>query len=203
MTCLDCSGTGVLARIETCTGVEIKVDCPCAELAWMQTASGRQFWLLDPQVGDVDVNDIAHALSQICRFSGHTKQFYSVAQHSVLVSRICRAEDALWGLLHDASEAYLGDVIAPLKRQRAWDGYRILEDRVMGVICERFGLPRQMPASVHEADMVLLATEKRDVMQPDPASWGTLPPAMEQQIDVWHPHVAKGWFLNRFRELTS
>lgn len=70
---------------------------------WIATFTGGVFFPLAPRVEDVRISDIAHALSMLCRFAGHTRGFYSVAQHSVLVSRLCSQQDALWGLLHDAS----------------------------------------------------------------------------------------------------
>src|SRR6266496_3875421 len=79
-------------------------------------ASGKWFNVFNPKPEDVDIRDIAHALSNQCRFTGHTKEFYSVAQHSVLVSTFCAPEDAAWGLLHDASEAYLSDIASPVKK---------------------------------------------------------------------------------------
>src|SRR4051812_6540197 len=83
---------------------------------WMQTISGKAFFPLDPRPADVDIQDIAHALAFQCRFGGHVKEFYSVAEHSVRVSLICAHEDAKWGLLHDATEAYLSDIVRPVKR---------------------------------------------------------------------------------------
>src|ERR1017187_10636100 len=76
------------------------------------TFSGIHFWPLLPNPADIRIEDIAHALSNQCRFAGHAREFYSVAEHSVRVSQLCPPEDALWGLLHDASEAYLTDVPA-------------------------------------------------------------------------------------------
>src|SRR5690242_11754504 len=83
---------------------------------WMQTYTGRRFWPLDPRVDDIDIGDIAHHLSLVCRFAGACREFYSVAQHCVGVSYVCDPKDALWGLLHDAAEAYVGDMVRPLKR---------------------------------------------------------------------------------------
>jgi hypothetical protein len=83
---------------------------------WMQTFTGRAFYPLDPRPEDIDPVDIAHALSLICRYGGHSSRFYSVAEHCVLMSHAVAPEHALWALLHDATEAYLGDMIRPLKR---------------------------------------------------------------------------------------
>src|SRR4051812_30250690 len=80
---------------------------------WMQTFTGRQFWPVDPRADEIAIEDIARALAMTCRFGGHVRFHYSVAQHSFLVSLVCSPEHALWGLLHDASEAYLGDVVWP------------------------------------------------------------------------------------------
>ena len=80
---------------------------------WIQTYTGKKFFPMNPKTEDLDIIDIAHALSMKCRFVGHTKQFYSVAQHSVIVSWNC--SNPHLGLLHDAAEAYLPDVPAPIK----------------------------------------------------------------------------------------
>jgi 5'-deoxynucleotidase YfbR-like HD superfamily hydrolase len=104
---------------------------------WIQTFTGRQFWPLDPRPEDIELLDIAHALANKCRYTGHTRSFYSVAQHSVLVSEIVPAADAHWGLLHDASEAYLPDVARPVKRELA--GFQEIENRLMGCVAERDG----------------------------------------------------------------
>ena len=82
---------------------------------WIITASGKRFYLRRPTPADIDAGDVAHALAHICRFNGHTREFYSVAQHSILVSRLLPDELKLAGLLHDAAEAYCGDMVKPLK----------------------------------------------------------------------------------------
>src|SRR4051812_31750950 len=84
---------------------------------YIQTYSGTEFWPLSPKAADVKLIDIAHALSNKCRFAGHCREFYSVAQHSVLVSRQLPDEFKLWGLLHDAGEAYFADIPNPIKIQ--------------------------------------------------------------------------------------
>src|ERR1700683_336889 len=99
--------------------------------AWIVTFSGRRFYVLDPRPSDVRIEDIAHSLSLQCRFNGHVKNFYSVAQHSVLVSERCDPADALYGLLHDASEAYIGDMSAPLKHTDEMTAFRDAERHVM------------------------------------------------------------------------
>jgi len=129
------------------------------------TYTGRKFYPLDPRPEDVDITDIAHALSHQCRWSGHTKQFFSVAQHSILVSRLCDKSDALWGLLHDSTEAYLIDVPRPLKLKMP--DYRRYEAALMGVICDVFGLDREMPASVKNADDLMLQREWYDFIPHD------------------------------------
>jgi len=149
---------------------------------WMQTASGGRYWPDDPKPEDIHLADIATALSRVCRFGGHGRAFYSVAQHSVLVSHEVKRrggslQDQQWGLLHDASEAYLGDVVWPLKRSPLMAGYKELERRSEVAIAKRFGLPvrderafgldrsvADMPPIIKLVDLVLLSTEKRDIM---------------------------------------
>jgi len=86
------------------------------DAAFLPTCSGRRVHLLNPSPDEIAIEDIAHALSHACRFAGHVPSYYSVAQHSVLVSELLDERTALWGLLHDASEAYLHDLTRPLKR---------------------------------------------------------------------------------------
>src|ERR1035441_5023331 len=124
------------------------------------TSSGIRFWPLLPNPADIRIEDIAHAPSNQCRLAGHAREFYSVAEHSVRVSQHCRPEDALWGLLHDASEAYLCDVPAPLKELPAFGAYRAAERSLQGTIAARFGLVPEQPASVTEADRVMLRSEE-------------------------------------------
>lgn len=106
--------------------------------ATVQTSSGRYIDLLDPKPADILIEDIAHALSNIARFNGHTHQFYSVAQHCVLCSGINPDKLALEKLLHDATEAYVGDMVTPIKN--LFPGYRTMEDKIAGVIAQAFGL---------------------------------------------------------------
>lgn len=170
---------------------------------WIQTYTGVVFYLLDPRVEDIKIEDIAHALSNLCRFGGHCKQFYSVAQHSVLVSCQVPAEDALWGLMHDASEAYLCDLPRPIKRFSCLGtDYKAIESDLMKVICKRFNLPEEMPASVEKADTDLLMTEKRDLMHGCNKPWEDVGEELRETIISARPSVAERVFLGRFNYLT-
>lgn len=167
---------------------------------WIRTFTGRRFWPLDPRTADVSLDDIAHALSLICRFTGHVRSFYSVAEHSVRVSWACDPEDALWGLLHDASEAYLCDIARPVKHQPAMVAYRQAEADVQLAIAAYFGLDPVEPPSVKIADSAVLGAELRDLMEG--ADWTEFH-ALPGVIVPWSPAEAKAAFLARFAELTA
>ncbi|WP_180897149.1 phosphohydrolase [Martelella soudanensis] len=168
---------------------------------WMQTYTGRQFWPMDPRPEDVAIEDIAHALSHQCRYAGHCRRFYSVAEHSILVSSQLPPELRLWGLLHDASEAYLVDVPRPVKPYLT--GYREAEDRVMRAICERFDLPPEMPAAVKRVDNAILADEKAALMGPEPAEWHLPEPPLGIRIVFMAPPEATHYFMEEFKFLMA
>lgn len=167
--------------------------------AWIQTFTGGQCFPLDPKPEQIRIEDIAHALSNMCRFAGHTRRFYSVAEHSVRVARCVPPADALAGLLHDATEAYLVDVPRPIKGHLA--GYRAIEARLNAVIMARFGLPAELPASVHHADNVVLATEARDLMNRHEGRWEALPDPLPRAIVPWTTRRAEQKFLAAFYRL--
>ena len=131
---------------------------------WIQTFTGQRFWPLDPHPDEVDIRDIAHALSMLCRFTGHTKRFWSVAEHSLLVARLAPERLKLAALLHDATEAYLSDISRPMKRQLEFAYYREAEARLLRVIGERFGVPMADFEACKEADRWALGLEARDLM---------------------------------------
>ena len=176
---------------------------------WTQTYTGRQFWPLDPRPSEVSIIDIAHALSNQCRFSGHSNTFYSVAQHSVIVSRLCPKTMALTGLMHDASEAYLGDWIRPIKKLMLFNhcgglvGASAIEDLVWQAICDRFGLIRKLPEDIIRCDDVALVTEARDIMGGQCRPWPSNAEPLPQRIVPVGPKDAEIAFLTRFIELTD
>ncbi len=166
---------------------------------WIQTFTGRKFHPLDPRAEDLEIVDVAHALSHQCRYAGHCRYFYSVAQHSLLVSEHVPAEHALWGLLHDATEAYLVDLPKPLKQ--AMPIYGEIEKRLMAVICERWGLPPDEPDAVKLVDRRILADEAKKLLGPVPADWGHTDPPLGIDIVPMTSIEAKWRFLERFEDL--
>lgn len=172
---------------------------------WFVTFSGQRLFVGTPLVEGIHVEDIAHGLSHVCRFGGQSREFYSVAQHSVLVSYVVPSELALVGLLHDATEAYLGDVIRPLKSELG-ASYKTLEALWARVIGERFGVDLEpLPAEVKEADRAALLTERRDLLTPAAFAWveDSMPGArtLSGRIVPWNPTLARAEFLSRFSQL--
>lgn len=161
---------------------------------WIQTSLGRQFWPIDPRPDEIDPEDIAHALSMLCRFGGHCLRFYSVAEHSVLLARACAPENRLWALLHDASEAYLVDIPRPLKPFLV--GYQEAEGKIMAAVCERFGLSGPMPQEVKDLDTRILTDERRQNMAPAPKPWSTDAEPIGATLCFWEPRQAKRAFLS-------
>jgi hypothetical protein len=183
---------------------------------WIMTASGRQFWPLTPRLDDIVIEDIAHHLAALPRFNGATRRPYSVAQHSVLVSRRMEilASDArhwatvgLYGLLHDGSEAYLLDVPRPLKHLPAFAPYRAAEKHLQGLVYQRFGLdPAGEPADLALVDLRMLRTEQLHLMPPPaPGEDRDDVPVYEFRsawsLDPWDFDRARNMFLDRFAML--
>lgn len=179
---------------------------------WMQTYTGRQFWPLDPRPEEIVIEDIAHALSNQCRFAGHCTTFYSVAEHSVRVSNVVaagapnNADLRLLALLHDAAEAYLVDLPRPVKHTPEFAAYFGFEADLELAICARFELPMIGADLVKRADEILLSTERRDLM-PSDLDWkanGNAPISaepLEMQIRPIAPGAAEMWFLATFNSL--
>lgn len=171
--------------------------------AWIQTFTDKQFWPLDPKVEDICIEDIAHALSLKCRFGGHCKIHYSVAEHSVYVSRHLPAEMRLAGLLHDAAEAYspFGDVPRPVKRELPF--VEVVETKLDVAIAERFGVTFPWPERVKEIDTAILHDEKRKLLGEPPADWGLPGTGLGAVIHVWPWWYAEKQFLAEFRRLVG
>jgi hypothetical protein len=178
---------------------------------WIQTYTGKAFDLLEPTADMVCIEDIAHHLALINRFTGATAAPYSVAQHSVLCSLIVPPELGLTALLHDAAEAYCTDVSRPLKEaMRAIDdggtAYDEVAQRIEVAIGNRFGIDvANIDRRVKAADMTMLATERVHLHHSAPKEWDiNVTPHVfrESEIAPWHWAIAEGRFLARFRELT-
>lgn len=169
----------------------------------IMTSNGDYFDLLNPSKSKFTIYDIAHALSMVCRFNGHTNEFYSVAQHSVHVSRLVPEEHALAGLLHDASEAFMGDVTLPLKQ--LLPNYKKLEASVQAEILSRFNLPAELPSCVKKADLIALASEVHVLMPREAREWGIIRDTKKDDklIEPLPPEKARSAFLARFDSLTG
>jgi hypothetical protein len=195
---------------------------------WIQTRSGVKLHLLDTRPEDFRIEDIAHALSNMCRFTGHTKKFYSVAEHSV---RVCRRimqthsgldtsvyqygeacmnvryglftgrDVAFAGLMHDASEAYLADIARPFKHLPEFEWYRKIEDKLMREIALAFDFQYPLNPVVKTADEILLGTEARDLMAPVIDGWHFRYEHLPERIRPWSPRKAKREFLKLFYQL--
>ena len=140
--------------------------------AWIETFTGGRFDFINPSMDSIKAADVAHALGNVCRFSGHVKQFYSVAEHSVHVSRMLSGNAAMVGLLHDGSEAYMADVPMPLKR--LLPAYEVIEAEVQGQVYRQLGgfAPDvDQLRMVHVADMTALKTEANALLVGRGETW--------------------------------
>jgi len=167
---------------------------------WIQTYTGKVFYPLDPREDEIDIIDVAHALSLICRFTGHCFRHHSVGQHSVLISRMCKTHK-LWGLLHDLPEFAMSDLSRPLKRSAGFETYVETEKKFMDVVCKKFGLALGMPAEVKEADDRMLITERNQLMTKPPKEWSDKYEPYDIIIDPWSPERAEKEFLEEFNRL--
>lgn len=164
------------------------------------TFLGKSFDLVSPDPDQIDPRDIAHALANACRFGGHTRKFYSVAQHSCIVADLVPEPYKLAALLHDATEAYCGDMVRPLKE--IMPQYRAIERGIWEAICRRFWLNPVLPVYVLDADMIALATERRDLMPATNTAWlcleGVEP--MSKVIRPWDQARARDEYFQRLMD---
>ncbi|OSZ79307.1 hypothetical protein CAP35_13930 [Chitinophagaceae bacterium IBVUCB1] len=166
------------------------------------TASGKLINIWNPQPDTITISDIANALSKICRFGGHINEFYSVAQHSILVAAMCENDIKMEGLMHDASEAFVGDVIKPLKNIIG-KSYDEVEDRFMQVIVEKFELNMASMHRVKEYDKAALEIEHRHLQLNDNKPWHMAMIAYKLPFRVLPPAEARVEFLLAFKQYAS
>lgn len=162
---------------------------------WIQTYTGKVFRFDDISHDQFSIEDIAHALSNICRYTGHVERFYSVAEHSVLAWRYANPNHRRSALLHDISEAYLSDISAPLKS--ILSGYRELEHKIMLEASEIYDFEYPLSKEVKDIDLRLLQTERLQLLGKEPMSWGLdgIEP-INHIIECWNPFRAKQTFLD-------
>ena len=176
---------------------------------YLQTVSGRRVNPFDPDPDQIDIGDIGRALANQCRFGGHCRVFYSVAQHSVIVSEIVErrggdVEDVFAALMHDASEAYLGDMPHPVKHRSALGAaFRAAEEHLEHAIRDRFGIRSDVP-EIKRADRALLATERR-AFSAETWSWPELDGVepLDLELEAWSPDEAERAFAARYAELAA
>lgn len=167
------------------------------------TYTGRLFWPLSPRLEDINLLDICHALSNQCRFTGHCREFYSVAEHSCRVHDILPQELKLAGLLHDASEAYLVDLARPVKTQEKMSFFVEAEDKVMEKIAEKYKFEFPFNPEIKLADKILVNTEYRDLMHHNElraSDFNGVDP-LPNRINSWSQVVAKSEMIYRLEKL--
>ena len=171
----------------------------------IRSVTGRRLWPLDMRPDDFDPFDIAHSLSQICRFTGHSREFISVAQHCCTVSdKIEDQRFARWGLVHDAPEYVVSDLNSIVKHSGLLENYRDIEHAIVLPMCEWLGLSAFEPPEVKEADRRSFATEVRDFMVSLEGQMWTELAGIEpypEQLVSWSPRRARDEWLTRFRRL--
>lgn len=167
---------------------------------WLQTFTGKRFYPLNPIIDDINIEDIAHALSLLCRFGGHVDRFYSVAEHCVLLAEWVNKENALAALLHDATEAYVVDMPRPIKYLLS--EYREIELRAWYAITNKFNVELTLPDQVKEGDNRILLNECNTLMSKrERWSIDDLATPLPIKIQGWSPLRAEKEYLNKFKEL--
>lgn len=170
---------------------------------WMQTYTGVQFWPMDPMPCEIFIEDIAHSLSNLCRYNGHCRHFYSVAEHCVHISGSVEKKYALAALLHDAAESYVSDVPRPLKPFLI--NYSDIEKRVMEAILKRFKIDKNKVDwnEIKRLDNMILVDESSQLMGTPPATWNIPNVGIGITIGFWPPAVAFEKFMEKFKNLTA
>lgn len=176
----------------------------------IQLSNGKFFDFLNPDPSVISIEVVADSLSKLCRYTGHCSEYYSVAQHSVLVSHLVEPQHELQALLHDAAEAFLGDVASPLKA--LLPDYKALEVRVNAAVMQAFGLPEEIHPYVKDADVAALYLEHKRLMVGggiwdeglfDSMMWPTIHlESIGSKLVFQPPAAARKLFLNRYKQLT-
>lgn len=176
--------------------------------AYISTSKGRRFYLSAPVF---DIEEIAHSTSLMCRFNGHCRQFYSVAEHSLLVALICEQlglADPFEGLMHDAHEAYLVDLAKPWKVEVP--GFELVEKRLELAMRKHYQLTDEITAGCKRADWIALAIEARALLpsRGTDFAWpeGVLADAArlsDIRVNCQLPGVSRQYFLHTFAELSA
>lgn len=171
---------------------------------WIQTVSGGKFHLLAPTPEEVNLDDITWSLSMQCRYVGHVDRHYSVAEHSWLLSYAVAPEHALHALMHDATEAYVGDMSGPLKL--LLPAYKEIENKIWDAIAQKFGITPELPAEVKDADARILLNERVALMPNTRYPWGSVehlePLPGWITPEGWNQQQARERFIDRYLELT-
>jgi hypothetical protein len=167
---------------------------------WIITYSGRVYHPLRPRAEEVVIEDIANALAKLCRFGGHTRTHYSVAEHCVHVSHLVPHQYALQALLHDATEAYVVDVPTPVKMALG-SVYSEIEHANWVAIAQALDVPVHMDPCVKEADRAMLAAERDQLLPAGGPDWGILVKAPDVAIYGWDWQRARDEFMRRYDQL--
>ncbi len=203
------------------TGVFVRPSPETSVKGWMQTFSGRRFYPLAPRAEDIELADVAHGLAMTCRYGGQSRHYYSVAEHCVIVSEVVERDAlfaglpiatvrawALAALLHDSAEAYIGDMVRPLKHQPEMLEFRNAERAIEVEVCRRFSLGAptgDRTAAIKTVDDRILVDEIHALM-PDPSMYAPWLQGLEPlgiTIVGWSPAQSERQFLARYRVLTG
>lgn len=168
---------------------------------WIQTYSGKKFYALDPQPEDICIEDIAHALSRMCRYAGHCNRFYSVAEHSILLADYLPNKYKLAALLHDASEAYLVDIPRPFKPYLT--NYYDLEAKIMDAIYAKFDVDCGFHDEIKAVDTRILNDEREQNMNKSDNKWDDYGLPLGIKLRFYSPNEAEAHFLDLFDALTG
>lgn len=166
---------------------------------WIPTFTGKQFWPFDPRATDFDIVDVAHQLGMVCRYGGAVTRFYSVAEHCVLLSHAVPYRFAYPALMHDLAEAYIYDIVRPVKK--SLPEYRTIEGRIEEVGAGHFRVVYPWPDEVIDADRRIVTDERQQLMTDTTTPWADAGEPLGIKVKGWTPEVAKVRFLQRFHEL--